>query len=182
MKASVAGKDKRGKNSLTIIPFEPLLKVSKVFQYGAKKYGLNNWRKGHLQLDLLDSCLRHIYSYSCGYDDDGESGESHLAHAAANLFIIMGQIHEGTSVDNRFAKGEVEPVEQEEQEEQEEQVKKAEEVKGAEQVKEVEQVSDVDDVDDVDAEEEEAELAEVEKYNNQFIAGRFPQWRTEYCL
>ena len=98
----LGAKDKFGKSSLSIIPLEPTLKVSRVFSYGAKKYGLNNWRKGHRQLDLLDSCLRHVYSHIEGFDLDAESGLSHLSHAAANLFIIMQQIHDMTSVDNRF--------------------------------------------------------------------------------
>ncbi len=175
---SVAGKDKLDKPSLTIVPYRPLLQVSKVFQYGAQKYGLNNWRKGHLQLDLIDSCLRHIYSFSGGSDTDGESGHSHLAHAAANLFIMMAQISEGTSVDNRFIRDDDAADADAEREEREEVSENFVEV-------ELEKVP-------YEEEEEEeyvgggceegvtcvgeSELTKVEQYNNDIISQRVPHW------
>ena len=100
---NLGGKDKIGKTRLTLVPVDSLFQVATVFEYGAVKYGENNWRKGHRQLDLLDSCLRHICSHLRGDDIDDESKLPHLAHASANLFILLQQINDGTSIDNRLS-------------------------------------------------------------------------------
>ena len=176
----LGGKDKVGKSSLSIIPFEPTLKVSRVFSYGAKKYGMNNWRKGHLQLDLLDSCLRHVYSHIEGFDIDGESGLSHLSHAAANLFIIMQQIHDKTSVDNRFET--ISKAAAEEQAKLDAEIE--EEVLFADNAATIE---DVEDEEEGEADDGEGVKSigcfgesEVEKYNNQVVSGFVPHWNTDY--
>ena len=63
---------------------------------------MNDWRKGHKQMDLLSAALRHLYAHIDGEDIDKESGLNHLSHCMTNLVMISTQINEGTSVDDRY--------------------------------------------------------------------------------
>ncbi len=155
----LGGKDKCGKSSLSSVPLEPTIQVARVFKYGAAKYGLNNWRKGHRQLDLIDSCLRHVYAHTDGHDIDGESGLPHLAHAASNLFILIQQIRDKTSVDDRFKFKQT-----------------------ATDIAVEEAMSD-EEADDNDGEKEE-EMTPVGMDNNRVIDKLVPHWDTDhikYC-
>ena len=66
------------KPSLSKVPPLPLLAIGQVMMNGAAKYGPMNWRKDPV-------------SSSTYYDqhNDPETGLPHLAHAAANLCILM---------------------------------------------------------------------------------------------
>ena len=72
--------------------------VYRVFELGAKKYGLKNWRKQPVDASTYYSAAhRHLTSwFEKREDNDVESGVSHLAHAIACCMIIMdGLEHEG---------------------------------------------------------------------------------------
>lgn len=78
------------KPGLTCIPFGPLFEVGRVMEYGAAKYGPMNWRDDPITASTyINSALRHIMQ---AWDSDGmdpETGCLHLAHAVANLLIVM---------------------------------------------------------------------------------------------
>ncbi len=77
--------------SLTYLSF--LSALSEVRQYGIDKYGdSEDWRNtDNYNERYIDACLRHIYKYIEGEDNDPESGLPHLSHAATNLmFLIEG--------------------------------------------------------------------------------------------
>jgi hypothetical protein len=60
--------------------------------YGAEKYGEHNWSEHAGRwawTQLVASALRHIYAWMRGEDLDKESGLSHLAHALANLAMLL---------------------------------------------------------------------------------------------
>jgi hypothetical protein len=66
--------------------------LGRVMGYGAEKYGVNNWTQhaGRWEwTQLTASALRHIYVWMRGEDDDPESGLNHLAHALANLAMLL---------------------------------------------------------------------------------------------
>ncbi len=94
------------KPNISLIPPEVLLDVARVFEMGAKKYGVNNWRK---DLDVIEwsrtysSIQRHLLQWHSGEDIDPESNEHHILHAITQLMILYITTQEGASVmDDRF--------------------------------------------------------------------------------
>lgn len=86
-------KHDHGKPPLDLLPFEALLEVAKVLDFGAKKYARNNWRSGFLWSRLLAAALRHLFAWGMGERKDPETGLSHLAHAACMvLFLITHEV------------------------------------------------------------------------------------------
>lgn len=77
------------KPSLGLLPTLAIEELGKVMEFGSKKYGPNNWRKGLSYRRLISATLRHIFQFMRGEDKDPESGFSHLAHAQANLCMLF---------------------------------------------------------------------------------------------
>lgn len=76
--------------------------VAKVFAFGAKKYGDYNYKSGFSYSRLYNAAQRHLRAFWQGEDID-ESGEPHLAHAAASIMMLLGQIlDDKTDLDDRF--------------------------------------------------------------------------------
>ena len=73
-----------GKGDMASIPWESILRLSKHYENGAKKYQRWNFRKGIPVSSFIDSACRHLAKYQCGMDD-----EDHLAAAAFNVFGAM---------------------------------------------------------------------------------------------
>lgn len=69
-----------GKGDMLSLPMMALLRLSKLYEEGAKKYGRFNYLKGIPLSSFLDSALRHLAKYVAGWDD-----EDHLAAAAFNI-------------------------------------------------------------------------------------------------
>jgi hypothetical protein len=66
-----------------------LLEIAKVMEYGANKYGNENW-KGVEPYRYIDAAWRHIAAHYSGETYDRESGFDHLAHIGANFVILAG--------------------------------------------------------------------------------------------
>lgn len=73
-----------GKGRMDLLPFRALMELSKVFEYGAKKYDDNNWRKGLPLSCYVDSASRHLAKWMIGWRD-----EPHLAQAAWNIMCLI---------------------------------------------------------------------------------------------
>lgn len=73
-----------GKGDMASIPWEAVLRLSKHYENGAKKYQRWNFRKGIPISSFVDSACRHLAKYQCGMDD-----EDHLAAAAFNVLGAM---------------------------------------------------------------------------------------------
>lgn len=73
-----------GKGDMVSMPWEALLRLSKHYEAGAKKYDRWNYRKGIPVSSFIDSACRHLAKYQCGLDD-----EDHLAAAAFNILGAM---------------------------------------------------------------------------------------------
>lgn len=73
-----------GKGRCDLLPMAALLRLSRHYEAGAKKYGERNWEKGQPMSVLLDSGLRHLFKYLDGWID-----EDHLAAAAWNILGAM---------------------------------------------------------------------------------------------
>lgn len=73
-----------GKGDMVSLPNEAILRLSKHYENGAKKYGRWNYTKGIPVSSFMDSALRHIFKYLDGQDD-----EDHLSAAAFNILGAM---------------------------------------------------------------------------------------------
>lgn len=73
-----------GKGDMVSIPWEAILRLSKHYENGAKKYERWNFRKGIPLSSFIDSACRHLAKYQCGCDD-----EDHLSAAAFNVLGAM---------------------------------------------------------------------------------------------
>jgi len=85
-----------------LLPFKATEKVLEVFTFGAEKYGDFNWRKGLEFSRLFGAAMRHQMAFWQGQDLDKESGLPHIAHAIANLMMLM---ETGSEWDDRPYKG-----------------------------------------------------------------------------
>jgi hypothetical protein len=67
--------------------------VTKVMEFGARKYEADSWKKVRPTERYLDAALRHLLTVSQeGWGAlDGESGLPHLAHAACSLLFALWQ-------------------------------------------------------------------------------------------
>lgn len=62
--------------------------VAKVMTMGAKKYGIENWKKGLAPRRVLAALYRHTLAYHKGEKIDPESGISHLCHITCNAMFL----------------------------------------------------------------------------------------------
>ena len=69
-----------GKGDMASIPWESILRLSKHYENGAKKYQRWNFRKGIPCHSFADSAMRHFVKYMDGWTD-----EDHLIAAIWNL-------------------------------------------------------------------------------------------------
>ena len=69
-----------GKGRMDLIPWCAILRLSKHYEAGAKKYAERNWEKGIPAHSFLDSAFRHLAKYA-----DGATDEDHLIAAVWNL-------------------------------------------------------------------------------------------------
>lgn len=82
------------------IPVRPLLEIAKVFGFGGKKYGRDNWKAGDRRFcdRLYGSCLRHLFAWRSGELLDSESGLEHLSHALTTIFMLT-ELDRGLNAD-----------------------------------------------------------------------------------
>lgn len=65
-----------------------LYEFAQVMEFGAKKYGFENW-KNDLNTDRIENALvRHLEAYLKGDKIDKESGFSHLIHIVCNAMFL----------------------------------------------------------------------------------------------
>jgi hypothetical protein len=97
-------KKDQGKLRWSLLPTDALEEVVRVLEFGAIKYGPDQWR----QLPefewsrILNALERHLNKLKRGIDRDDESGLLEAAHMACNaLFIVEMMIHR-LGKDDRF--------------------------------------------------------------------------------
>lgn len=81
----------KNKIKMELLPPKSLENIAEVFTFGAEKYEPWNFLKGDgLETSrVYGSLQRHLNSYYQGEELDSESGLSHLAHAGANLMMLL---------------------------------------------------------------------------------------------
>ena len=78
-----------GKPQLDLVPPDFVVALCRVFEYGAKKYGKDNWKEGLDPAALYNAAMRHMFAWMDGEDVDPESGLPHVYHAAWNMLMIQ---------------------------------------------------------------------------------------------
>lgn len=80
-----------------------IIALANVMTISSKKYGKYNWAQGQEYHTPFDSCMRHLLKFMSGEDNDLESGQSHLLHAAANIMILWTSYQlNNKSLDTRY--------------------------------------------------------------------------------
>lgn len=68
---------------------EQILEMTKVLEFGAKKYASLNYAKGMKYSRVINSFRRHILKMISGEVNDDESGISHVGHIMCNYMFIL---------------------------------------------------------------------------------------------
>lgn len=83
-------KDDSGKLRWSLIPNKVLTYVVQALEYGAKRYGDDNWKSvPDARTRYYDAARRHINSWWEGEHLDPESGLPHLSHAVCCALFLM---------------------------------------------------------------------------------------------
>ena len=87
---------------------EDLDNMTKVLEFGAKKYAALNYAKGMNYSRVIDSFRRHINKIIKGEKVDQESGIDHMGHIMCNFMFILtyAKEFESTEYDDRTILGE----------------------------------------------------------------------------
>lgn len=101
-KSNVGIKHDQDKPRTDLLDYTLIEGISKVLGFGAKKYDAHNWRKGISTSRLLGACLRHVFAFMGGQDNDPESGESHLYHAGCCLMFAAWMVKNRPDLDDRW--------------------------------------------------------------------------------
>ena len=104
-KQELALRYNEGKPQLSYISSAPeaLKGLARVFEYGAKKYARDNWKKGLPITKLIDSFERHKLEFANGIDIDEESGLPHADLMLWNALVISEMYHTRKDMDDRTA-------------------------------------------------------------------------------
>lgn len=85
----------------SLVDYESLLPLVQVLEFGASKYGENNWKKGLSYTETTESLLRHVYSFLQGEDTDEESKLHHIGHILCNAMFLSYMIKNRPNLDDR---------------------------------------------------------------------------------
>lgn len=79
-----------GKLIWSLLPFDALEEIVKVYTYGAKKYGEYNYLGGIRFSRIVSAIFRHFKSWWIDKEEyDKESGCLHLAHMAWGILTLI---------------------------------------------------------------------------------------------
>lgn len=101
IRKDTAVKADEDKARFDLIPADALYRVAYVFTHGAKKYKPHNWEKGLEWSRIYAAAQRHLNSFWIGYDVDVESGLHALAHAAADVLMLLHYVLAERGTDDR---------------------------------------------------------------------------------
>lgn len=77
------------KVKLSLLTKESLEYEAKALQYGANKYGKNNYKEGMDWTRIIDATMRHLVTFNNKEDFDEESKLNHLCHIKANIAMLI---------------------------------------------------------------------------------------------
>lgn len=91
-----------GKIPCELLSPAALLGTAEVLRYGAKKYSINDWRKGLAWSRLIGAVFRHLLAFMAGEDLDKETGLPHLDHAATEIMFLQEFFRTRKDLDDRY--------------------------------------------------------------------------------
>lgn len=94
-------KDDATKSPIDLVSSEAIFRIADALEFGAKRYGRNNWRNGLAWSRITSAALRHLLAWKDGEDTDAESGHSHLAHAGACITFLLEYLKTHPELDDR---------------------------------------------------------------------------------
>lgn len=80
---------------------DEILEMTKVLEFGAKKYASLNYAKGMKFSRVMNSFRRHTLKLVGGETHDDESGISHIGHILCNFMFMLVYIQEKVGEDDR---------------------------------------------------------------------------------
>jgi hypothetical protein len=89
MKQKEGVKNDSGKLPVDLLPVDALEEIAKVLQFGAEKYEPRNWEKGMKWSRIYAACIRHLWAWFRGEDQDQETGITHLAHSGCCVLFLI---------------------------------------------------------------------------------------------
>lgn len=107
-------RNNQGKPQWSQIDFKAIEPMVAVLTYGESKVGRDNWRKGLLVRETIESLLRHTFSLLAGEDNDQESQLPHIGHILSNAMFISYMLQNRPDMDNRQKRAETHGVSNEE--------------------------------------------------------------------
>ncbi|MEM9423266.1 MAG: dATP/dGTP diphosphohydrolase domain-containing protein [Spirochaetota bacterium] len=94
---NIGQKHDQGKPRYDLLPFDGLESTIRVLEFGANKYGKNNWRRvENPEVRYAAAAMRHLAAYLKGEPTDSESGLSHVAHAAC-CCLFLAELEQNTT-------------------------------------------------------------------------------------
>ena len=90
-----------GKVEWSLVDFKSIEPLARVLEFGAQKYARNNWKKGMDVTKMMESLLRHAFSFLSGETEDQESGITHIGHIMCNCMFIQYMMDNKPERDDR---------------------------------------------------------------------------------
>lgn len=75
--------------------------LARVYEFGAKKYARDNWKRGLSYLTLVASLMRHLLKFIGGENLDEESKLPHVSHILWNAQILAEMYYTRVDMDDR---------------------------------------------------------------------------------
>jgi hypothetical protein len=98
----VANKFDGGKTRFELVDPLALKGLADVLEFGAKKYAVDNWRKGFPFTRIIASLERHLNAIKAGEDVDPESGLPHIDHVGCNWMFLSFFMKKMPELDDRW--------------------------------------------------------------------------------
>lgn len=88
----------------SLLPWEAVDELAKLYAFGANKYTANNWRNGSGlgYLRCFNAMFRHLVAWIGGSDMDSETGLHPLASVAFYCFAVIYYEKTGRKIDDRY--------------------------------------------------------------------------------
>lgn len=99
----LANRYNEGKVDFTYLLSAPksLEGLARVYEFGAKKYARDNWKRGLSYLTLVASLMRHLLKFIGGENLDEESKLPHVSHILWNAQILAEMYYTRVDMDDR---------------------------------------------------------------------------------
>lgn len=91
------------KRRYDLIPYDALEEIIKALEFGAEKYGDDNYLHGTKWTRYWSASMRHLTAWIRGETIDPESGLSHLAHTEACVLFLLTYERRNIGEDDRVS-------------------------------------------------------------------------------